>query len=679
MIDLFFSVVAPIAALMLYAAWRTLPLLVVVLLVDLLFRKRIAARFHCLLWAMVLARLLMPVSISSPLSLHRQVDDFAETLFTTDAEPAALQPIKFDTFTFQANDDGQEKVFTIPVIPPDSTDEYRAAAQAYVANLDAESFKDTNARYNQIDAESSSPTPTWDLIVAGALLATWLLVTLWLLTRSLISHMRFARQLRGCETITHWRIENSVTAACQRLKLRRKPVAKEVPELAVPAVFGLWRPVVCLPVGTSKELSREEIDWVMMHELAHIRRCDALLLTLAIIVRSLHWFNPFAHVALWRLRHYMEQAADDLATRRMPEQSVLDYGRLLIRYASQTPTASTKHAAIGLLFMASSKRLRGRIEMLDRNSARNHWLAKTVAALMILIVGLVGMTDAQPIDYQPIPPDYEFDWSTDWLDEPVDPIRAEAAEKANFIIPQEPQEPQTEVTYDVSTVLEKLAAAEPDFDAEENLKSYFVGFPGAPQASFVALKNNKLTLRQSEAAHLSTRRLLRSFARSGPWQISIESRVIVADPKVASAIDWQHRSILPSRTQTPSFGSAKDAASLFPPNIPEHFQQPFDPKNVDTVFQGTHEVAGDLPMIAVKVSKQQAQYFVQRAQRELQTNMMLAPKVTLFNGQYAVLSDQTQRPFVTGLRAPAEGATMQPIIDIVKDGWQIELLAEVTE
>ncbi|MGB7346280.1 MAG: M56 family metallopeptidase, partial [Pirellulaceae bacterium] len=417
-------------------------------------------------------------------------------------------------------------------------------------------------------------------------------------------------------------------------------------------------------------------DWVMMHELAHIRRRDAILLTLAIIIRSLHWFNPFAHVALWRLRHYMEQAADDLATRRMPEQSVLDYGRLLLRYASQTTTASTKHATIGLLFMSSSKRLRGRIEMLDRNSARNHWLAKTVAALVILFVGLVGMTDAQPIDYQPIPPDYEFDWSTDWLDEPVDPIRAEAAEKANFTIPQEPQ---TEVTYDVGKVLEKLAAAEPDFDAEENLKSYFLGFPGSPQTAVVELVDGKLTLRQSEAGHFAARNLLRSFARSGPWQISIESRVIIADPKVASAIDWQHRGILPTRADTPTFDPADASSSLFPSSMPEHFQRPFDPNKVDTVFQGTHEVAGDLPMIAVKVSKQQSQYFVQRAQREPETNMVMAPKVTLFNGQYAVLSDQTQRPFVTGVRASTEGETMQPIIDIVRDGWQIELLAEVTE
>ena len=684
MIDLLLQTAGYALALLVTAAWRTLPLLAAVLAIDLLFQRRIAARFHCVLWAMVVARLLMPISIASPLSVHGHIDEMAWQLFTVDAKPAAPKPIRFETFTYEDKESG--KTITEPILPADATDEYRAAATAYVETLRAQSLSENHTQLsqgrllNQIDESETEPYWTWDVVVGVGLILMWLMVSLGLLSRNFISHRKFSRRLRTCNTLSDPRIEDAVLRACNCLGLRRRPVVKEVPELPAPAVFGLWRGTVCLPAGTADALSCDEMDWVMMHEIAHIKRHDAMLLTLATAIRSLHWFNPFAHVAIWRMRHYVEQAADDLAARRLPQSNMANYGRLLLRYASQSPNAKTQPATIGLLFVSSSKRLRRRIEMLDQNSRRNHWLAKTIAAMTILTLGLAGMTDAQPVQYHPVPLDYEFDWSTEWLDEPAEPALAEPLPNGDFVVSTR-QRPRLEVTYDVGKVLEKLAAAEPDINPQENLKSYFLhppGFPGAND-SFVSLTDNKLTLKDTKAAHKSTERLLRSFARSGPWQISIESRVVVADPKVASAIDWQHRGILPARAVNEGGGMNHLDPYKFPGELPEHFPGPLDSQTVDTVIEGTHEVAGFLPMIAVKVSPQQAKYFVSRAEREPATDMAQAPKVTLFNGQYAVLSDQSQRPFVTGVSQSEDNNEMQPIIEVVNDGWQMELMAEVTE
>ena len=92
-----------------------------------------------------------------------------------------------------------------------------------------------------------------------------------------------------------------------------KPAVKEVDGLSVPAVFGLWNPTICLPPGTAETLSANELAWVLSHELSHIKRRDAWLLTIATLARALHWFNPIMHLAFSRLRLYVEQAADDLA------------------------------------------------------------------------------------------------------------------------------------------------------------------------------------------------------------------------------------------------------------------------------------------------------------------------------------------------------------------------------
>ncbi|MDG1894605.1 MAG: hypothetical protein P8J37_06835 [Fuerstiella sp.] len=69
-----------------------------------------------------------------------------------------------------------------------------------------------------------------------------------------------------------------------------------------------------------------------------------------------------------------------------------------------------------------------------------------------------------------------------------------------------------------------------------------------------------------------------------------------------------------------------------------------------------------------------------RAQRDPQTNILLAPKVTLFNGQRAWIADEAQRPFVTGVRPLSDdNEELQPVIQVLRTGWWMHLHPEVTE
>ena len=92
------------------SAWRAIPLIVVVLLIDLTLRRQIAARFHCLLWSLVIVRLLCPVSVPSALSVQGHFDQIGESMlvhaesFFEDGESAFTPPpLEFETFTFEDN------------------------------------------------------------------------------------------------------------------------------------------------------------------------------------------------------------------------------------------------------------------------------------------------------------------------------------------------------------------------------------------------------------------------------------------------------------------------------------------------------------------------------------------------------------------------------------------------
>ncbi|WP_020597773.1 M56 family metallopeptidase [Spirosoma panaciterrae] len=88
---------------------------------------------------------------------------------------------------------------------------------------------------------------------------------------------------------------------------------RESARIAVPMVVGVIKPVLLLPIGLAANLSIREIEAVLAHELAHIKRYDYAVNLLQSVVEVLYFFHP----ALWwlsaRVREEREHCCDDLA------------------------------------------------------------------------------------------------------------------------------------------------------------------------------------------------------------------------------------------------------------------------------------------------------------------------------------------------------------------------------
>ncbi len=74
-----------------------------------------------------------------------------------------------------------------------------------------------------------------------------------------------------------------------------------------PAVYGILRPKIVLPY----KYSDKDIDMILLHERAHIRRADNLWRMLAFIITAVHWFNPLAWVFLKMVLNDLELACDE--------------------------------------------------------------------------------------------------------------------------------------------------------------------------------------------------------------------------------------------------------------------------------------------------------------------------------------------------------------------------------
>lgn len=82
----------------------------------------------------------------------------------------------------------------------------------------------------------------------------------------------------------------------------------------IPLTYGVFAPVIILP--KSMELRGEGVRNVLCHELAHIKRFDALFKTVVAVCAAVHWFNPMAWVMFVLANRDIELACDETALRR---------------------------------------------------------------------------------------------------------------------------------------------------------------------------------------------------------------------------------------------------------------------------------------------------------------------------------------------------------------------------
>ncbi|NLR66721.1 M48 family metalloprotease [Chitinophaga varians] len=97
-----------------------------------------------------------------------------------------------------------------------------------------------------------------------------------------------------------------------QLKLSR-PVKLLVSRyVQVPVMLGFLKPVVLLPIAMVNNLSEEQLEAILLHELAHVKRNDYLLNIFQSIVETILFFNPFVWLISRIIRQEREHCCDDL-------------------------------------------------------------------------------------------------------------------------------------------------------------------------------------------------------------------------------------------------------------------------------------------------------------------------------------------------------------------------------
>jgi len=211
--------------------------------------------------------------------------------------------------------------------------------------------------------------------LCGVLILSLRLATGWMWIQRLKSHRTTAVSAR-------WQYTAQTLA--RRLHIRRPVRLLESASIAVPTVIGWLRPVVLMPASALAGLAPEQLQAILAHELAHIRRHDYLVNLLQTLVETLLFYHPAVWWLSRRIRAEREHCCDDLAVSLCGDPYT--YARAL------ADLEGLRAPSVPLVLAATGGSLLGRVRRLvigPSHAGRGPgWLAGTVAVLVIAGVGL---------------------------------------------------------------------------------------------------------------------------------------------------------------------------------------------------------------------------------------------------------------------------------------------------
>ena len=303
-------------------------LILAVLCIRLLFRK-IPKWITCLLWGVVAIRLIFPFSIESAFSLQ-----------------LSAEPIRTSTMV-----EGE----LIPYVP--SVDSNIGVVENTVNPLLAEAFA-----YQETESVAPLQIATE---IAGSV---WLCGMVVLLIFALVSMIKL--RLRVREAV---RYKENIYI-CDAVKS--------------PFILGIIKPRIYL----SSALSEEEMDYIIAHERAHLKRKDHLWKPFGYLLLCIYWFNPLCWIAYIMLCKDIELACDEKVIKDMSFGDKKEYSRVLLFCATQ------RHLVMACPLAFGEVGVKERVKTVLNYKKPTFWI--TIAAIVVCAIVAICFLTNPAKEYQ---------------------------------------------------------------------------------------------------------------------------------------------------------------------------------------------------------------------------------------------------------------------------------------
>ncbi len=169
-----------------------------------------------------------------------------------------------------------------------------------------------------------------------------------------------------------------------------------------PVTMGFLKPVILIPIASFNHLTPQQLEAVILHELAHIKRHDYLLNIVLSIIELGLFFNPFTRLINKSVSKERENSCDDwvLQYQYSPEM----YAEALLRIAVMQKTP-----AMAMYAVKTKSELAGRVQrMINQKDGRFSYRHQLIALLLMTgILASIAWYDPNSLKSQDIKPTAE--------------------------------------------------------------------------------------------------------------------------------------------------------------------------------------------------------------------------------------------------------------------------------
>ncbi|MHC4206976.1 MAG: M56 family metallopeptidase [Planctomycetota bacterium] len=361
MIDIFATHVQTFIYWLLSSTFQASLVICLVLLAQRLLRHRLGVRARCLLWLVVLVRMALPWAPESRLSIYNLLPRAPLQGYKALMDPFAEGP----TARFAVKDE------------IDAARPYHPAGTASAMHVQSRMGRGSTDR------------------IVVCLMLFWLAGACFLTVWILAANMRILRVVRRIHPVADPEILDLLND-CRRQIGTRRPVRVIVTDqVNGPALFGLVRPCLLLPERILGDMDRNELRYILLHELAHLRRHDILLGMVASSLHVLHWFNPLIGYGFKRMQADRELACDGLALSRLGSNETSAYGHTVLRLTDQLFKSRLRLIPTG--FLGGRARITQRVAMISRFTKETYRYSP-LAIVLVGLLGYIGLTNRLSLD-----------------------------------------------------------------------------------------------------------------------------------------------------------------------------------------------------------------------------------------------------------------------------------------
>jgi len=178
--------------------------------------------------------------------------------------------------------------------------------------------------------------------------------------------------------------QDKITELASRIQLRKNIILLESRLVKVPSVTGFLKPIILIPAGLLANLPQDQIEAILLHELAHIRRKDYAINLLQSFAEILFFFNPGLLWVSSILRDERENCCDDIAISAIENKS--GFVHALVSFEEY----SLKNNELAMGFGKSKNHLLNRAKRIIYNNNKTlNSIEKTLLSVSLVAIAVI--------------------------------------------------------------------------------------------------------------------------------------------------------------------------------------------------------------------------------------------------------------------------------------------------